>query len=411
MIYKRGKIYWYKFMWQGRLVRESTKQGNDKVARQMESAHRTSLAKGEVGIREKVPAPTLGEFLKKDFLPYIDTTFALKPATARYYRAGAKSLQDSGLSGLRIDEINDQHARHYASRLSHLSPSTINCGLRTLRRALYLATDWGRMERRPKITLAKGERQRDRVLTDAEIDRYLGTCEQPWKDVATIMLWTGARPGEVFALRWENVLLNEEGTGLVQITQGKSKAARRVLPMLPAVFKALNSRWKAEGEPADGWIFPSRSRVGHFEASTAKGFHARALKKANENLEESELVELKRFEPYVLRHTALTRLGETCDAFTLARIAGHSSITITQRYVHPQADAIERAFSKLGGHKTGHSRKPVLLKKEKTRRNLLKFRRLDGEPGRTRTSNPLIKSQSLAICSTFLCFNLRGLRC
>jgi hypothetical protein len=29
---------------------------------------------------------------------------------------------------------------------------------------------------------------------------------------------------------------------------------------------------------------------------------------------------------------------------TLARIAGHSLITITQRYVHPQADAIDRAF-------------------------------------------------------------------
>ena len=36
-----------------------------------------------------------------------------------------------------------------------------------------------------------------------------------------------------------------------------------------------------------------------------------------------------------------------CDAFTLARIAGHSSITITQRYIHPQADAIERAFAPL----------------------------------------------------------------
>jgi hypothetical protein len=42
------------------------------------------------------------------------------------------------------------------------------------------------------------------------------------------------------------------------------------------------------------------------------------------------------------------RLAESgCDAFTLARIAGHSSITITQRYCHPQADAIERAFAKL----------------------------------------------------------------
>lgn len=46
-----------------------------------------------------------------------------------------------------------------------------------------------------------------------------------------------------------------------------------------------------------------------------------------------------------VRHTALTRRAEAgCDVFTLARIAGHSSITITERYVHPQADALERAF-------------------------------------------------------------------
>jgi len=50
MIFKRGiKTYWYKFQWNGKMIRESTRQGNDKVARQMEAAHRTSLAKGEVG--------------------------------------------------------------------------------------------------------------------------------------------------------------------------------------------------------------------------------------------------------------------------------------------------------------------------------------------------------------------------
>jgi site-specific recombinase XerD len=54
------------------------------------------------------------------------------------------------------------------------------------------------------------------------------------------------------------------------------------------------------------------------------------------------------FEPYCLRHTALTNLADLgCDSFTLAKIAGHSSITITQRYCHPQADAIERAFSEM----------------------------------------------------------------
>ena len=69
------------------------------------------------------------------------------------------------------------------------------------------------------------------------------------------------------------------------------------------------------------------------------------------------------FEPYCLRHSALTRLAESgCDAFTLARIAGHSSITITQRYCHPQADAIERAFGKLaGGHNFRHNAEKRVL--------------------------------------------------
>jgi site-specific recombinase XerD len=56
---------------------------------------------------------------------------------------------------------------------------------------------------------------------------------------------------------------------------------------------------------------------------------------------------VKAFVPYTLRHTALTHLGEAAggDVFVLARIEGHSSITITQRYVHPQADAISRVFA------------------------------------------------------------------
>ena len=55
--YKRGSFYWYKFMWNGKLLCESTKQGNDKIARKMEAAHRTRLAEGLVGIREKRSLP------------------------------------------------------------------------------------------------------------------------------------------------------------------------------------------------------------------------------------------------------------------------------------------------------------------------------------------------------------------
>ncbi len=109
-IYKRGDVYWYKFMWQGKLIRESTKQGNDKVARQMEAAHRTALAKGQVGIREKNAALTLAEFLRKEFLPYVEAKHPAKPATLRYYKTGAASLLACDLASLRLDEVNDQHA-------------------------------------------------------------------------------------------------------------------------------------------------------------------------------------------------------------------------------------------------------------------------------------------------------------
>jgi hypothetical protein len=78
-IYKRGEIYWYKFMWQGKLVRESTKHGNDKVAPQTEVAHRTSLAKGEVGIRKKKKAPLVSDFADAQFLSWAEFAFSAKP--------------------------------------------------------------------------------------------------------------------------------------------------------------------------------------------------------------------------------------------------------------------------------------------------------------------------------------------
>jgi hypothetical protein len=66
-IFKRGSIYWYKFMWNGEMIRESTRQRNQNTARNIESAHRAKLANGLVGIRDKKVAPTLKEFCDKRF--------------------------------------------------------------------------------------------------------------------------------------------------------------------------------------------------------------------------------------------------------------------------------------------------------------------------------------------------------
>jgi len=49
-----------------------------------------------------------------------------------------------------------------------------------------------------------------------------------------------------------------------------------------------------------------------------------------------------------LRHTFGTRLGEAgADAFTIMKLMGHSSVLVSQRYVHPSAEAVERAFERM----------------------------------------------------------------
>jgi integrase len=351
VIYKRSgsRFYMVKFHWKGQTVYKSTGATDAKTARNIAAKIWAELAKGNWGILEKKPAPKLADFLTKDFKPFTESRFAQKRKSLEYYLFGINMLSRSDLGGLALDEVTGQHAAQFTARYSRLSASTINCGLRTLRRALRLAVDWGKLERMPKISLAKGERQRERVLTDAEATRYLAACAQPWKDAATLILGSGLRPGEVYKLQWEHVLLNGHG-GLIRVSEGKSKAARRVLPMVPAVYAMMKARHEAQGCPAKGWVFPTGAACGHLEQGTAKTQHGRALKalaKAHKEKPE-ENPEVQPFEPYCLRHTALTNLAAAgCDAFTLARIAGHSSITITMRYCHPQADAIERAFAQV----------------------------------------------------------------
>jgi len=49
-----------------------------------------------------------------------------------------------------------------------------------------------------------------------------------------------------------------------------------------------------------------------------------------------------------LRHTFGTRLGEAgADAFTIMRLMGHSTMTVSQRYVHPSPEAVELAYERL----------------------------------------------------------------
>jgi len=351
MIYKRGEVYWYKFMWKGKLIRESTKQGSDKVARQMESAHRTSLAKGEVGLRDKKPSITLAQFIENRFEPWAKARFEkASPKTWRdYYRVGLLAIKNyKPLANLALDQITSETVADFAAyrQSSGLQISSVNSSLQVLRRTLRLAVEWGAVQSAPNVKMLPGARPRERVVTPQDQAKYLAAAPEPLCPVAEVLVETGLRPEECFRLRWEAITWTNGRHGTLLVTHGKTAAARRVLPMTPRVRSIVETRWEAAGKPTEGWVWPAPTRSGHLEGSSIKKQHANALKNSK----------VGPFVLYSLRHTFLTRLGESgCDAWTLARIAGHSSVSMSTRYVHPSEDAVLAAVERLGGHKIGHS--------------------------------------------------------
>src|SRR6185369_12647328 len=83
------------------------------------------------------------------------------------------------------------------------------------------------------------------------------------------------------------------------------------------------------------------TKSGHIEPSTRK----KQRKKAPPDSK------LRPFVLYTCRHTFLTRLGVSgCDVWTLAEIAGQSSIAISARYVHPSEQSVLGALEGKGGH-------------------------------------------------------------
>lgn len=124
--------------------------------------------------------------------------------------------------------------------------------------------------------------------------------------------------------------------GYVRIRRGKSKNARRTLSLTPRVAEMLKARKAASKSE---WVFPGDSADAPILVTSLDHQHNGVREILNLSTE---------FVIHSLRHTMLTRLGEAgADAFTIMKIAGHSSVTVSQRYVHPSPDSLERAFERL----------------------------------------------------------------
>jgi integrase len=339
-IFKRGKVYWYHFVFNGEHIQRSSKQGNANVARQIEAAYKTSLAKGEVGIIEKKPAPTLKDFAQK-FIDAIQVRCAAKPKTIEFYAQQLKRLLGfEPLASSRLDKISEGLIESFIQyRIQQeVTPATVNRALATLRRLLRLAYDWKVIDRTPKIVLLNGEKIREFVLSYKDEERYLNEASKSLRDIATLIIDTGLRAGEALDLGWKDVHfepLKGAKFGFVHVNKGKSKNAKRNLSITKRVRQMLESRFK---DHITDWVFPAPDGTPML-VSSLDHLHTEVRETLKLSTE---------FVIHSLRHTFLTRLGEAgADAFTIMKLAGHSSITMSQRYVHPTPEAMERAMERL----------------------------------------------------------------
>ena len=359
MIYKRGNALWYKFRFsikaadgskENFMIRRPAKVRNRKDAKDVEREHRRALSLGQLHPNDPWPMPTASappifRAFSKDFLKFAETN--TKPGTHTFYRVCIDrlltfaSIADATLDAITGDVVS-RYARH-RQEVAKNSAVTVNGDLRTLRRLLHLAEEWGRLDRAPGLHELPQAKGRERVLSFTEEALYLAKASENLRDATILAVDTGMRPNsELFPLKWANVDLTERTespNGVIHIHQGKSDAARRSVPLTPRAAEVLQRRKKqAEAKPEQSaFVFAGAGNSGHIVSMQHP--HEDAIADAG----------LPSFEFYCWRHTFGTRAAQSgMDRFTLARLMGHSSPSVAARYyVHVTETHVAAGFGKF----------------------------------------------------------------
>ena len=104
-------------------------------------------------------------------MPYVCAEIMVAK-TVSYYAVGVKLLIGSeAFDDITLGQITSEHIAKFKGTCAKWSPSYINQGLRTLKRALRLAVAWKKLSSVPQFKLLK-EKGRKRVLTQDEQNLY-----------------------------------------------------------------------------------------------------------------------------------------------------------------------------------------------------------------------------------------------
>ena len=362
MLYKRGKVYWYNFRWsikqadgtvESFRIRQTAKTQNRNAAKDVEEEHRRALRLGEIHPNDPWPkagtiGPPIFRAFAREFLQYVKTN--TKPGTHTFYSVCLdRLLTFAAIADAPLDAITGETVSRYARHRQEVpenSVVTVNGDLRTLRRILHLAVEWGRLDRVPTIHELPQSKGRDRVMSFAEEAKYLAKASDNLRDAAILAVDTGLRPNsELFPLKWADVDLTvrpESPLGVLHVRLGKTDSAQRSLPLTPRAAEVLQRRKRAAEAKDSVFVFAGAGISGH--VTSMQHPHKAAIEAAG----------LDTFEFYCWRHTFGTRAAQSgMDRFTLARLMGHSSPSVAARYyVHVTETHVAAGFGRFVEYQT-----------------------------------------------------------
>lgn len=252
-----------------------------------------------------------------------------------------------------LEELRDQRGRYYAgkdadgrpimkAKRKPLSAATLN----RYQAALSATLTWAQRRRiAPKgwhnpcrhVELRPERNEVVRYLSDAERTALLAACRgSTWPKLHLLVLLaltTGARRGELEALRWRDIDL-ERAQAFVHCSKNGD---RKVLPLVPAVVDELR---RLAGAPAS-LVFASSRRP-----DVAYNFVSawqQALKEAG----------VKAFRFHDLRHSCASALAQSgATLLEIADVLGHRQLSVTKRYSHlateHKAKLVNRVFGGAG---------------------------------------------------------------
>lgn len=308
-------------------------------------------------MHQKQPQPTFGEicdaWLQINQLRFKKSTFI------KYQTSIQKHIQPR-LGTLRISQITTETISRFCSYLilsCDLAPKTTQDILVLVHTILeYGMKQYPGQYTKVEFYYPKGKKQEMRVLSKSEhhkLTEYLVADMCPCKLGVLLALWTGIRIGELCALQWRHVNLQEKTikveSTMQRLCQTESGSTRktsvivdspktvssvRTIPISESIQKLCD---KMDPHNPNAYILTGTE---HFMEPRLLQYHFQRYA-ASCNLHDITF--------HTLRHTFATRCVEVdFEIKSLSEILGHANTAITlNRYVHCSMDLKRKNIEKL----------------------------------------------------------------